>query len=94
MYISAIIWPYDPPSTPSQKRKAFNKIQMCEKEISLGQICVLILDDIPDYHLSSQCLGPETPGTLTFYVSCGFHIKKDSPKDLGSAHFVYFGRKS
>ena len=40
---------------------------MCEKEISFGQICVLILYDIPDYHLNSQYLGPETQGTLTFY---------------------------
>ena len=37
---------------------------MCEKEISFGQICVLILYDIPDYHLNSQYLGPETQGTL------------------------------
>ena len=67
---------------------------MCEKEISFGQICVLILYDIPDYHLNSQYLGPETQGTLTFYVSCGFHLKKIQPKDLGSAHVVYFGKKS
>ena len=56
---------------------------MCEKEISFGQICVLILYYIPDYHLNSQYLGPETQGTLTFYVSCGFHLKKINQKIWG-----------
>ena len=53
------------------------------KEISLGQICVLILDDIPDSHLNTQYLGPETPGTLAFSVSFGFNFKKNHHKIWG-----------